>query len=293
MPAVRRLTGGPLLAGATSGQGDVLLAELDARLGVPGVPQSATGQTTLFTGINAAAQLGFHLPAYPNAKLTDLLHQGNVLRRAVGAGYRATFANAYSQAYFDRVQREGRRMSATTHSVLGAGIPFRWLSDLERGEAVYWDITGEHVRGAHGVDTPIVTPEEAGANLARISRNNDLVLFECFLPDLIGHRKDFGGCPQLSGFVGSVPRQRLALGLARRDHAGVQRPREPRGSDPGHSYDESRAPLGEGAGRRRICRRRARWSTLSSRCCLSLATARRRDALRAIRVGAKRRLRAF
>ena len=34
---------------------------LDANLGVPGLPQSATGQTALFTGVNAPELLGRHL----------------------------------------------------------------------------------------------------------------------------------------------------------------------------------------------------------------------------------------
>src|SRR5688572_351182 len=34
---------------------DALLVPTDARLGVEGVPQSGTGQTTIFTGVNAPA----------------------------------------------------------------------------------------------------------------------------------------------------------------------------------------------------------------------------------------------
>src|SRR6185436_9156180 len=41
----------------------------DASLGVTGLPQSATGQTTLFTGVNAAQVLGRHLYAFPTATL--------------------------------------------------------------------------------------------------------------------------------------------------------------------------------------------------------------------------------
>jgi 2,3-bisphosphoglycerate-independent phosphoglycerate mutase len=203
MPAVQRLLGGPLLPGTLQADDGLLFAALDTLLGVPGMPQSATGQTALFTGVNAAALIGYHRPAYPNAQLTDVIHQHNILRRAVDAGHGATFANAYSQEYFDKVKRENRRMSVTTHSVLGAGIPFRWLSDLEHGEAVYWDITGEHIRLQRGIDLPTVTPEQAGANLARVGRTSDLVLFECFLPDLIGHRKDLSAA---RGFLNLLDR---------------------------------------------------------------------------------------
>jgi len=42
-----------------------ILVPTDATLGVPGLPQSGTGQTTIFTGINAPAAIGEHLGPYP------------------------------------------------------------------------------------------------------------------------------------------------------------------------------------------------------------------------------------
>src|SRR5262245_56098703 len=45
------------------------LAVTDARLGVDGLPQSATGQTTILTGVNAARLIGRHLHGYPSPRL--------------------------------------------------------------------------------------------------------------------------------------------------------------------------------------------------------------------------------
>ena len=42
------------------------LVGLDTLMGVPGMPQSATGQTTILTGHNAPAALGEHYGPYPN-----------------------------------------------------------------------------------------------------------------------------------------------------------------------------------------------------------------------------------
>ena len=39
---------------------------IDATLGIKGIPQSATGQTTLFTGKNVPAIIGEHKASYPN-----------------------------------------------------------------------------------------------------------------------------------------------------------------------------------------------------------------------------------
>ncbi|HXT50199.1 MAG TPA: phosphoglyceromutase, partial [Thermoanaerobaculia bacterium] len=68
-PALRHLLGGPLTASRAPTLrvegAPVVLAALDAVLGVPGLPQSGTGQTTLFTGVNAQASIGHHVPALP------------------------------------------------------------------------------------------------------------------------------------------------------------------------------------------------------------------------------------
>ena len=44
----------------------VSLLALDAGLGVEGLPQSATGQAVLLTGVNIPAELGYHYGPKPN-----------------------------------------------------------------------------------------------------------------------------------------------------------------------------------------------------------------------------------
>jgi len=190
MPNLRRLLAGPLVAGRNVDRPGLLFKAIDALLGVQGLPQSATGQTALFTGVNAAQLLGQHLGAYPNARLIEVINQHNILKRATERGYRATFANAYTPLYFQLVRKRKRRHSATTLCVLAAGLPFRTLADLERGEAIYWDITNFYLAEHLHVAVPIIEPETAGQCLARLSRSYDLVLYESFLPDAVGHRKD-------------------------------------------------------------------------------------------------------
>jgi len=206
--AIHRLLGGPLVAGAEQSRPGLSLLALDTRLGVDGLPQSATGQVSLFTGVNAAQLLGYHLPAFPNGPLKDVIRERSILRRATELGYRATFANAYTPMYFETVSRTNRPMSATTHAVLGANLPFRWLSDLEKGRAVYWDITNEHLVEQYHLDMPIITAEEAGRNLARLADDYDLVLYESFLTDVVGHKKDAAQAvavvERLDRFLGSL-----------------------------------------------------------------------------------------
>jgi hypothetical protein len=165
------------------------LAALDAGLGVGGLPQSATGQTTLFTGVNAAALVGGHRNAYPTGRLKELLNSQSMFRRAAEAGRKVTFVNAFTPEYFAMVEQGKLRHSATTLAVLAAGVRLRDFEDLRRGEAVYQDITNRALQ-ARGYDLPEADPYRAGQTAARIAAGHDLTLFEYFQTDRAGHGRD-------------------------------------------------------------------------------------------------------
>ena len=95
-PAFNRLLGGPLTSEQVQASPELVLTTLDATLGVEGLPQSATGQTTLFTGINAAKKLGRHVTAFPGPELREIIREHSVFRRVHEAGLDTTFANAYT-----------------------------------------------------------------------------------------------------------------------------------------------------------------------------------------------------
>ena len=62
-----------------------LLVPVDARLGVPGLPQSATGQTALLTGLNAPRAVGLHVNGFCTSELAALL-DGSPSSAASGSG---------------------------------------------------------------------------------------------------------------------------------------------------------------------------------------------------------------
>lgn len=188
-PTLRGLLGAPLADGLTVDRPGLLLKGVDACLGVEGLPQSATGQTALFTGVNAPAAVGMHISAWPTAELRAIIAQHSLLKRAAEAGFHATFANAYSGRYWQLVNRGKLRHSASTLTNMAAGLPFRTLDDLRQGNAVYWDITHLAAREYNKFDVPLIAAEEAGSRLARLSQAHDLVMYETFLPDLVGHHR--------------------------------------------------------------------------------------------------------
>jgi hypothetical protein len=158
---------------------------LDATLGVPGLPQSATGQTTLFTGVNAARALGAHHPGLPGPTLQAILRDESLFTKLVRQGAQPTFANAFTRRYLDAKRP---RFGATTHMVMASGVPLRLLEDDDaESSTLSHDYSGEWMT-ARGYPVKARTAPEAGHVLARLADAHDFVLYEYFLTDLLAHR---------------------------------------------------------------------------------------------------------
>ena len=165
------------------------LVPLDATLGVPGLPQSATGQTALFTGVNAARLIGRHKEGRPNRLLKSVLYKHGLIPVLCRAGLKATFANAYSTASIPRYVAGEAPMSCTSAMAYYGEGCFRDTATFNRGEAVYFDLTGRYAR-RRGDDAVLMTPARAGEALGRIALAHDFTLYEYFLTDFAGHRQN-------------------------------------------------------------------------------------------------------
>ncbi|HJP95334.1 MAG TPA: alkaline phosphatase family protein [Pyrinomonadaceae bacterium] len=166
---------------------DGIVVPTDPRLGVDGRPQSASGQTTILTGINAPAQLGYHKQGFPNRPLLEILSQHSIFRQLRDAGVGpVTFANAYSDRFFTE---RPRWVSATTAAVEAAGLTFRTVADLKNDAAVFMDFTNR-VLIERSVDVSPRTEAEAAEVLARIASENRFTLYEYFITDKVGHEQD-------------------------------------------------------------------------------------------------------
>ncbi len=177
---------------------------LAADLGVPGIPQSATGQTALLTGENAARLLGEHRSGFPNKALRNLLKEKSLLKQLKERGYRPVFLNAFRPIFFKLDERLKWLLSTTTVATLAADLRFFTLDDVAARRAIYQDFTNRELIDK-GFDLPEFTPEEAGVILAEQAAHYDFVLYEYFKTDRAGHAQDLEKakeeCRKLSRFL--------------------------------------------------------------------------------------------
>ena len=197
----------PAMTGHVATYDNVHLFALDAQLGVPGIPQSGTGTTTLLTGANAAALLGKHAGPFPPAALRPLLENQNIFTRLRHAGYEVAFANAFPPFYLERVARGRARRTTMTQAALAAGLSLRSADEMLQGEALSAFITNHHWHAAHPA-IPLLSPEEAGKRLAHLAQQTTFTAFEHFTTDHLGHRRDMAAARQhvalLDAFLADV-----------------------------------------------------------------------------------------
>jgi hypothetical protein len=194
MPNLQKLLDGQRMvaeAAPLEGRRATLLA-LDANLGVPGLPQSASGQAALLSGQNVPAMLGYHYGPKPNQAIADLVaNDNNLFRKLKDSGKRVAFLNAFPDAYFEAIGSGHRLYGTIALAAARAGVPLYTADDLRLGRAISADFTGQGWRDRLGYkDTPLIGPKEAGERLAEQAGKYDFSLFEYWLTDYAGHEQD-------------------------------------------------------------------------------------------------------
>ena len=237
MPTLRSLLGDQSLIADTAphhGERATLLA-LDATLGVDGMPQSATGQATLLTGINVPAEIGYHYGPKPNADVRRFLTKGeNGQGETIFSWIRAenktaALLSAYPDGYFKGIESGKRIYSAIPLSVTQADFPLFTAEDIYAGRALSAGFTGKAWREMLKDDkAPLYTPEEAGAKLAELAALYNFSFFEYWASDYAGHKQDmdwaisqletFDGV--LAGLLNTMPEDLLVLITS--DHGNME-----------------------------------------------------------------------
>src|SRR5512138_2837269 len=181
MPNLNKLLNGrSLLKESAPFHGEhATLVAVDPAVGVDGLPQSATGQAILLTGINIPAELGYHYGPKPNPEVAAYLREATLFSRFTKEGKKAALLNAYPSRYFDGIDSGKRLYSSIPLSVINAGLPLFRHDDLFAGRALSADFTSEGWRSMLGVkDAPVMNPKEAGRKLGELAKGYDFSLFE-------------------------------------------------------------------------------------------------------------------
>jgi hypothetical protein len=202
-------SGGPPLPDGTP------LAAIDACLGIPGAPQSASGQTALFCGVGARELGDRHRHGYPDRALRRVILERNLLSRLAARGVRGRFLNAYPaheelfSAAHVRIEPDGRlwfspafperfkrMVSVTSCMLLASGQKPFGAEAIRSGRALYQDYSNRQLR-EHGSTLPLFSPAQAAQVLRGASRRFDFVLYEYFQTDLYAHRRSLADCVAL------------------------------------------------------------------------------------------------
>jgi hypothetical protein len=192
LPAFRTLAGGHDWTSEAPAldMGDHVFRLIDARLGTDGLPQSGTGQATLFTGENCAERAGRHFGPFPHSTAKPVLAERTVFHKVQArfgeSEAPCAFANAYPPRFFAHAQKRGR-WTVTTRAARGAGVRLRRRADLDAGRALAADLTADGWREHLDLDVPRRTPAQAGRRLLHLSRDYAFTLFEYYLTDKAGH----------------------------------------------------------------------------------------------------------
>jgi len=231
IPALANLLGGtlPSLHHRTIETSEATVLSLDATLGVAGLPQSGTGQASLFTGINAPLLVGKHFGPHPYSTLRPVIEAHNIFRRVQEAGLHPCFANAYPQKFFDYVKTHPSRLTVTTLSCAYAGIPLRCEKELSEGCGISADITREGWLKLGHPSIRVISPYDAGADLAGLCVDHAFVLFEYWKTDHAGHGQSMAEAVEalerfdglLNGILATIDRRRTLVVLTS-DHGNLE-----------------------------------------------------------------------
>ena len=159
---------------------------VNTTLGVGGLPQSGTGQTAIFTGLNAPKKIGKHFGPYPYSTLIPAIKERNVFVRLQLCGKKVFFVNGFPQKYFDYITSPRARTPVVALSYISAGLPLNTIEDIAARRALSADFTNEGMN-TFGYQLPVMSPFEAGKRFCEIGRSFDFTLFEYFFSDKAGH----------------------------------------------------------------------------------------------------------
>ncbi len=150
------------------------------------IPQSATNQSTIFTGVDCVKYYGGHKSGFPDKKLKEILKKESIFKKLKNLNIPSFFANAFTPEYF---AGKRKRLSVTTLSAIYGGINFRSIFEIPDKKTLFHDFTNISLN-IYGYNFPIFDTITASKVLINISKDFNFTLYEFFLTDIAGHHQD-------------------------------------------------------------------------------------------------------
>jgi predicted AlkP superfamily pyrophosphatase or phosphodiesterase len=188
---------------------------IDACLGVEGMPMSATGQTSLFTGVNVPAQLAEHRDSYPDSLMRKIIKEKSIFTLLRKKKLIPRFLNAFPGSsdlytpFHVHIRDDGefrfsgefrsrvkRSLSVTTCMMIANHMMPFGNNDIRNERALFHDFTNLSLNGS-GANLPQFSPEKAAEIIYKVSRKYDLLLYEYFQTDFYGHGFEMTDCIKL------------------------------------------------------------------------------------------------
>lgn len=207
MPHLSHALGGRrLLAESAPCEGPrATLVSIDACLEMPGDPQSASGQAALLTGRNVPKEIGGHYGPKPNPPIAAILREGSLFSEVLARGGTAGLLNAYPPRYFQMIESGRRLYSSIPLALDAAGLPLRTAEDIQAGDALSADFTGQGWSEQPGFPpTPVYGRAESGRRMADLARQVDLAWFDFWPSDIAGHRYEMPQAVELLDHLDEV-----------------------------------------------------------------------------------------
>lgn len=177
----------PYLENQNISRNDKYIFPVDACMNIKGLPQSGTGQTSIYCGVNASAEIGQHFGPYAHSALKPLIKEKNIFQSFKEKGLKVSFANAFPQVFFDYLNSGKTRINVTSVMLMDSKMKFNDINDLKKENALSAEITNRRWVEKLDYDIPIIEPGKAAQRLLNIASQNDFTLFEYFHSDHIGH----------------------------------------------------------------------------------------------------------
>jgi len=161
----------------------------DPRLGLPGRPQSGTGQASLLTGLNLPQLTGRHYGPKPDAQTREIIAERSYFKRLALRGKSARLLTAYPPGLLRNFARGKTLRSSVQQAAFESGAPHFTVEDVIARRALTAEWTTESWREHLKIEgLPDYSPYEAGSLLAQLARNYDFAFHSHWLTDRIGHR---------------------------------------------------------------------------------------------------------